>query len=60
MKKLLFTIFLSVLAFTMSAQTKQFYLYNIITFEGNMKKEGLKIKIDNGHSIEKLLDANGK
>lgn len=38
----------------------QYYLYNIVTFDGNYKKEGLKVNLDNGKSIEKLKDANGE
>lgn len=37
-----------------SAQDKQYYIYNIVTFEGNFKKEGLKVSIDNGKTVEKL------
>ena len=42
-----------------SAQDKQYYIYNIVTFEGNFKKEGLKVSIDNGKTVEKLKDKEG-
>ena len=41
------------------AQEKQHYLYNIVTFEGNFDKEGLKVKVDDGKTVEKLKDING-
>lgn len=45
-----------------SAQTtgKQYYIYNIITFSGSLKNEGFKVDLDNGKTIEKLKDSNGK
>ena len=43
----------------MAAQDKVYFLYNIVTFDGNFDKEGLKVKVDDGKSVEKLKDANG-
>ncbi|WP_368336940.1 hypothetical protein [Parabacteroides merdae] len=42
------------------AQTKQYHIYNIVTFSGSLKNEGFKIDLDNGQSIEKLRDDKGK
>ena len=42
-----------------SAQTKQYYLYNIVTFEGDFDKEGVKVKVDDGKTVEKLKDGKG-
>lgn len=39
---------------------KQHYIYNIVTFSGSTKKEGIKVDIDDGKNIEKLKDSNGK
>lgn len=47
------------LAFSQETE-KQHYIYNIITFSGNLKKEGFKVDIDDGKSIEKLKDTNNK
>ena len=43
----------------MMAQNDDYYLYKIVTFYGNLSKEGLKVNIDDGKSIERLKDANG-
>lgn len=43
----------------MAAQDKVYFLYNIVTFDSNFDKEGLKVKVDDGKSVEKLKDANG-
>ena len=40
----------------MAAQDKVYFLYNIVTFDGNFDKEGLKVKVDDGKSVEKLKD----
>ncbi len=36
------------------------YLYNIVSIEGNINKEGIKVKVDDGKKVEKLKDENGK
>lgn len=41
-------------------ETKQYYIYNIVNFDGKLKNEGFKVTIDNGKTIEKLRDENGK
>ena len=38
----------------MAAQDKVYFLYNIVTFDGNFDKEGLKVKVDDGKSVEKI------
>ena len=53
MKRILLFLMLFV-PLLVSAQDKQYYIYNIVTFEGNFKKEGLKVSIDNGKTVEKL------
>ena len=58
MKKIVLLFILLVPLFA-SAQTKQYYLYNIVSFEGNFDKEGLKVKVDNGKTVDKLKDDRG-
>ena len=59
MKKILLVLLVLFTSLFVSAQTKQYYLYNIVTFEGNFKKEDLKVDLDDGKSVEKLKDADG-
>lgn len=59
MKKIILVLFILFIPLFASAQTKQYYLYNIVTFEGSLKKEGLKVNLDDGKSVEKLKDADG-
>ena len=44
-----------------SAQSmeKQYYIYNIVTFSGSLKNEGLMVYLDDGKTIEKLKDSKG-
>ncbi len=42
------------------AQSTKHYLYNIVSIEGKITKEGLKVKVDDGKNVENLKDANGK
>lgn len=62
MKKAILLLAMACLPFLSSAQNaeKQYYLYNIITFSGSLKNEGFKVDLDDGKSIEKLKDGNGK
>ena len=62
MKKTLLLLALICLPLFASAQTaeKQYYIYNIITFNGSIKNEGFKVYIDNGKTIEKLKNSEGK
>lgn len=56
---LLLVILLSPLYAFSQTNTQEYYLYKIISFEGNFEKEGVKVKIDDGISIEKLRDSDG-
>ena len=38
---------------------KQYYIYNIVSFSGNIKSEGIKVEVDNGKSVDRLLDKDG-
>lgn len=61
MKKifLLLSFLLIAPVFVAAQAPEQHYLYNIVTFSGNLKKEGLKVNVDDGRSVEKLRDAEG-
>lgn len=59
MKKIVLLLFILIVPMFVSAQTKQYYLYNIVTFEGDFDKEGVKVKVDDGKTVEKLKDAKG-
>ncbi len=59
MKKLLLLLVLCIPTGVL-AQTNQHYLYNIIALEDNIIKEGLKVKVDDGKTIERLKDKKGK
>ncbi len=62
MKKALLLLAIVCLPLFALAQTteKQYYIYNIVTFSGSLKNEGFKVDLDNGETIEKLKDNNGK
>ena len=61
MKKIIFFIMILAMPLLTRAQdVKQYYIYNIVNFEGNLKNEGFKVTVDNGKTIEKLRDENGK
>jgi hypothetical protein len=62
MKKSLLLLAMVFLPMFASAQTteKQYYIYNIVTFSGSLKNEGFKVDLDDGKTIEKLKDSNGK
>lgn len=59
MKKIILLL-LVLLPLCASAQTDRHYLYNIVTFQGDFQKEGLKVKLDNGTSIDKVKNEKGK
>ena len=59
MKKVLILMLLVFSPLFMMAQNDDYYLYKIVTFYGNLSKEGLKVNIDDGKSIERLKDASG-
>lgn len=56
---LLFLLFIPLSVFSQSDEGK-YYLYYIVSFEGNFKKEGVKVEIDNGKEVIKLRDDKGK
>ena len=59
--RLAFYIIFLLLPFLALAQSQeQYYLYNIIEVPSSIDSKNFDIKVDNGHTIEKLKDANGK
>lgn len=62
MKKILLLLtFIGLTAFATAQTTeKQYYIYNIVSFSGSMKTEGIRVDLDNGKTIEKLRDSSGK
>ena len=61
MKKIILLIMILAMPLLANAQeVKQYYIYNIVNFEGTLKNEGFKVTVDNGKTIEKLRDENGK
>lgn len=59
MKKVVLLLFILFAPIYASAQAKQYFLYNIVTFEGDLNKEGLKVKLDDGKNVERLKDNKG-
>ena len=45
---------------TVQGSEEQYYIYNFIYISGDIKNEGLKADIDDGTSIERVKDAEGK
>lgn len=62
MKKQLLFFMMLLLPMLVLAQTeeKQYYLYNIVSFEGEFTKEGFKVYYDNGLEVKRLRDDKGK
>lgn len=61
MKKILLLFMILTMSLLAEAQeAKRYYIYNIVNFEGKLKNEGFKVTVDNGKTIEKLRDENGK
>jgi hypothetical protein len=62
MKKILLLTALICLPLLAVAQTaeKQHYIYNIVTFVGSIRNEGVKVKLDNGRDVSILKDEDGK
>ena len=61
MKKIILLIMILAMPLLANAQeVKQYYIYNIVNFDGKLKNEGFKVTVDNGKTIEKLRDENGK
>ena len=60
MKKIILLIMILAMPLLAKAQdVKQYYIYNIVNFEGRLKNEGFKVTVDNGKTIEKLRDKDG-
>lgn len=59
MKKALMVFLLVFSPLLLIAQDKNYYIYQIVTFDSDFDKEGLKVKIDNGKTVEKFKNANG-
>jgi len=61
MKKILFLIllFIPLMAFCQSEE-KQYYIYNIVSFEGDFTKEDFKVFYDNGLEVKRLRDDKGE
>ena len=60
MKKilLLFLLFIPLMGFCQSEE-KQYYLYNIVSFEGDFTKEEFKVYYDNGVEVKRLRNEQG-
>lgn len=61
MKKilLLFLLFIPLAAFCQTEE-KQYYIYNIVSFEGEFTKEDFKVYYDNGTEVKRLRDDKDK
>ena len=62
MKKIISFLLVMVCALSMSAQgeNKQYYLYNIVSFEGDFTKENFKVYYDDGTVVKRLRNGEGK
>lgn len=59
MKKLILQLLILLPLFA-SAQTEPYYLYNIVTFQGNFQEKCVTVKLDDGTSIDKVRNEKGK
>lgn len=61
MRKALLLLAIICLPLFVSAQTqeKQYYIYNIIALSGSWNKEGFRVDIDDGKTVERLKDSKG-
>lgn len=61
MNKIFFLITFLCFSISIKAHTneKPYYIYNIVTFSGDLDNKGVKVMIDNGQTIERLRDKNG-
>lgn len=60
MKKTIILLLIMAMPLSINAQEiRQYYIYNIVNFDGKLNNEGIKVTIDNGNTIEKLRDNNG-
>ena len=60
MKKLV-VFLLMIVPFVCQAQTKEekYYIYNIVSFEGDFTKEGFKVFYDDGVEVKRLRNERG-
>ena len=62
MKKI-FVFLLMMVSFVCQAQTLEegkYFIYNIVSFDGSVKNEGIGVYVDNGIEIKRLKDDQGK
>ena len=60
MKKLLFAILLLIPLTVFSQESKeQYYIYNIVSFEGQFTKEDFKVYYDNGLEVKRYRNEKG-
>lgn len=43
-----------------SVAEQQYYKYIIVSITGNIKSKGIKVDVDNGQSVDRLKDKDGK
>jgi hypothetical protein len=55
----LFLLFIPLAAFCQTEE-KQYYLYNIVSFEGTFTKEDFKVYYDDGTEVKRLRDDKGE
>lgn len=62
MKKILFLAIVCCLPLFAYTQTSEegHYIYNVVKLSGNLEKRGFKVKLDDGKSVKRLHDCNGK
>lgn len=61
MKKILFLALLFVSAFANGQEEKkQYYIYNIVSFEGDFTKENFKVYYDDGIEVKRLRNDKGE
>ena len=62
MKKII-VLLMMIAPFVCQAQTtdeKKYYIYNIVSFEGDFTKEGFKVYYDNGVKVKRLRNEDGE
>jgi hypothetical protein len=62
MKKII-VLLMMIAPFVCQAQTteeKKYYIYNIVSFEGDFTKEGFKVYYDNGVKVKRLRNEEGE
>ena len=59
MKKFILALLLFVPLFAHAQMEQKYYLYNIVSFEGDFTKEDFKVYYDNGIEVKRLRDDKG-